>query len=158
MCKVFWLLAPYCGKIHIHQFVLLNSFAGGMKTPPIKPYVMALSNIPEPKPETPSRRMKMTKFTGPRPRKAVQLLLGYSYKSTNGKSTTRAESMNNRIPRYSRQPFPDWVQGWVNYHADASFCCPSDLAWLSCLMTYSYVSIVVVAAGTARIILVPIPA
>ncbi|PNY25958.1 hypothetical protein TCAP_04108 [Tolypocladium capitatum] len=35
---------------------------------------------------------------------------------------------------------------------------PSALTSLSCLMTYSYVSIVTVAAGTARIMLVPSPA
>ena len=44
------------------------------------------------------------------------------------------------------------------HHPLAAFAMPSAFAWLKCFMTNSYVSMVVVAAGTALIILVPIPA
>jgi len=45
----------------------------------------------------------------------------------------------------------------MSYHS-ASFLFPSTLRCLRYFITYSYVSRVVVAAGTARIMLVPIPA
>ncbi len=40
----------------------------------------------------------------------------------------------------------------------SSFRCPSNRAMFSVRIAYSYVSIVTVAAGTARIMFVPMPA